>query len=437
MAGPAGATVIADLPSIDGEIEAGIATGTDQRLANDHKIKVYRPDVGDGENRHGIEAVHTKSATLRWVYDVYNGPKRVILMNAASVIIDLGLIAINDSDFSDMREDSDYRQNAANDDAIKAMVTQEEMRKALTLIVGTKANYWLMNHHTGQGDFSGYAHKISKIFYAAEPNDEMMIVAHQIGHWASTRMVLACGDVANILDSESVFIARAVLRLTDDAKLRFRSLPAGTHKVSNAYVGARRLCTSVYVAVCPSAHELIQVCPLYRRIEAEPAKYHIGALFLTGEHRIAYDESSATGILGRVGTYIRNVLGRSTLARSPHFQEDKVQSYDDYSPEFVNAINAIKTTSVTQTNEALEAIVQTTLKLTKVVADQIGDAFGITVTVQAIKSSSDDDLEGSTFGDEGSDDEGRPSKSKKAKASTSAVAKGVRASSRHPSKGKK
>ena len=70
--------------------------------------------------------------------------------------------------------------------------TIDNVRTALTAIVATKAGFWLMNHHTGQGGFMGYPRKVADVLWSGEtfPIGMQVKVMHTIGHWSSTLHVL-------------------------------------------------------------------------------------------------------------------------------------------------------------------------------------------------------------------------------------------------------
>lgn len=47
---------------------------------------------------------------------------------------------------------------------------------------------------------------------------------------------------------------------------------------------------------------------------------------------------------------------KSTLARSPHLAEDKIQSYPDYSADFENDLNSFKLQSAMAARSALQSL---------------------------------------------------------------------------------
>ncbi len=83
-------------------------------------------------------------------------------------------------------------------DEIQKIVTVEDMRHVVMMIVATKANFWLCNHHTGQGSIQGYANKVSEVVFGVTADIEFTHVAHAIGHWCSTTIILDRAGIAGI-----------------------------------------------------------------------------------------------------------------------------------------------------------------------------------------------------------------------------------------------
>ena len=76
-------------------------------------------------------------------------------------------------------------------------------------------------------------------------------------------------------------------------------------------------------------------------VKASPASYHIGAKYLTGNARADYNDKYDL-VLGRLGTFARVNYKSSTLVKSPHLSEMKVQSYLDFDPVFKKQLNHLK-----------------------------------------------------------------------------------------------
>jgi hypothetical protein len=71
-------------------------------------------------------------------------------------------------------------------------------------------------------------------------------------------------------------------------------------------------------------------------------------IYLTGTKNAAYSDSIFDNFIGRLGTFIQVISGKSTLANSPHFAPAKVESALDYDPTWRNILM--------QVNRAREAV---------------------------------------------------------------------------------
>lgn len=78
--------VTINLPSINGEIEAGITIGVDASLPADKRLSI----LVQANRAATIEAI--KQNALTWAYDKFNDPTaRKLFLNGIAGIIDLGL----------------------------------------------------------------------------------------------------------------------------------------------------------------------------------------------------------------------------------------------------------------------------------------------------------------------------------------------------------
>ena len=91
--------------------------------------------------------------------------------------------------------------------------------------MSTKVNYWLTNHHTGQGKISGYPYKVLNVLYPGKNMIEYTKLVHAAGHWAGTRVVLQTAGISLIAPSNLVFPGRFNLEFSEDAKMRFGWFP--------------------------------------------------------------------------------------------------------------------------------------------------------------------------------------------------------------------
>ena len=79
----------------------------------------------------------------------------------------------------------------ASDEQITALGTSVFQSPAivqsmLLCISATKANWWSMNHHTGQGAMVGYALKVANVHLADLQENVRMSLMHLMGHWCSS-----------------------------------------------------------------------------------------------------------------------------------------------------------------------------------------------------------------------------------------------------------
>ncbi|CAH0395186.1 unnamed protein product [Bemisia tabaci] len=85
---------------------------------------------------------------------------------------------------------------------------------------------------------------------------------------------------------------------------RFTGLPADTHRIGAAFEAASRLMKSSLAALCPSPRDFISIPPIVRAITANRAGHHIGAAYLTGQPRVAYNDSDSEQSANRAGHHI-------------------------------------------------------------------------------------------------------------------------------------
>jgi hypothetical protein len=171
---------------------------------------------------------------------------------------------------------------------ISDKITRDTLTHANTIICATKVNFWLMNHHVGQtadrNTASGYVQKVLTMKYSTPLPANIVKATHMLGHYASTRFILERAGIPNILPTEAR-LTRDVyeIRFADDAKLRFNTPPAGTHRLAICYEAARRLSKYQFAHFCPDISDFTVLPSWKQAIMSNPAIYHVGALYLTGQ----------------------------------------------------------------------------------------------------------------------------------------------------------
>lgn len=172
---------IFDLPSINGAFEVGIAIGVHPALPNNHKLPIL-------ENVNLSRAAGFAAARANFTFSSNPPEIRNLYTSAATGIVLYGL-----AETVGGRPDGDWIPKAQPDPTIIEAAPPEALTpyaivKALSIVIATKANMYIMNHHTGQGPLQGYAKKVALVQYpTVHENDNAVVSAiHTVGHWAST-----------------------------------------------------------------------------------------------------------------------------------------------------------------------------------------------------------------------------------------------------------
>lgn len=321
-----------ELPEINGDIEAGITVGVDSSLPDEKKLPIRH--IGPLPSTHAIIKTHTLSWALTQFGDF---EARKLFMNGIAGILDIGAVrhagGVPDGDWKRVQisvDPTDVDQEEIKRKILE-IITRDDIKKAVTIAVATKANYWLMNHHTGQGAVAGYVKKVLDISYKDKVSDQLVSAAHSLGHYASTLGILNMAGMRGLRPTVAITQAEgSSLSLSADAKLRFASMPAGTHKCGVAFEAAKRLVRSIYVQYCPNVTDMAAIPQTRASIMSNPVAYHIGASYLTGTTRADYTDTEMELYLGRLGTFITTLYKNSTIAKSPHMQIARVESYEDF-----------------------------------------------------------------------------------------------------------
>lgn len=284
MAVTGGSVVFVDLPSINGNIEAGITVGVDSSLPDENKLPIlYQGGRICARNLVKVVAGHW-ATRQRFITDAQ---AKSLLLNGIIGLIDLGLLTtcndIPDGDWKKIQAHDPITEEESRE--IAKAVTQENVAKAIAIIVTTKANFWLLNHHTGQGQVQGYVKKILDVcvFYGGNVTEQVVTAAYTLGHYTSTLKILTIAEVRSIRPSDTIIQCEGSnLTLSQDAKLRFQSMPAGTHRLGVAYESAKRLVRGVYAKYCPGLSDFTHLPRIREMVMGDPARYHVGASYLTG-----------------------------------------------------------------------------------------------------------------------------------------------------------
>ena len=140
-----------NLPPYNGPFEAGIAIGVDPSLSEDKKLVCHAPrERDDDTTRDTAIALSLRATFTRLIEGRRLRPEVLDLyMYGAIAVLYCGLTSATDG-YNTIRDLSvECRDPNGADNLLGASMDKSKLVTALTIIVGSKASFWLTNHHTG------------------------------------------------------------------------------------------------------------------------------------------------------------------------------------------------------------------------------------------------------------------------------------------------
>jgi len=231
---------------------------------------------------------------------------------------------------------NDSKENrAAFAEYLKKMSPSDQERGVL-ILAATKVNWWQTNHHVGQARFQGYIKKVvtAQFGVAAAAHDGVYNAVWRLGHWASTRGVLASLGIRGCGPKMRSFPAP-----TEDISIRIRAYPAGTAKVGVAIAIFKRIYHGMFGKVLPPSPNIGELMESSVNILSRPVEFHVGASHLTGGNgREIVDVSE--DIMRYCAAYVHALAAKSTLAGAAVLPSaDSVKDH-----EVTTVINSIQLT---------------------------------------------------------------------------------------------
>lgn len=189
-------------------------------------------------------------------------------------------------------------------DALAAMVPASlellaaAQQQAIILAVATKVNWFKIGHHTGQGGLVGFVQKTCKVLNIQVTTKEDIEAVWRLGHWFDTRRILnACGvpglafrnAAGNLVPIQPLAPAANPIEMGPEISRRIASNPAGTAKLSDclAAIDAVKVIPAVNLIESVNLVDLKKWRETADAIAANPAAFHTGAKYLTGQDPIA------------------------------------------------------------------------------------------------------------------------------------------------------
>ena len=125
--------------------------------------------------------------------------------------------------------------------------------------------------------------------------------------------------------------------------------------------------------------------------------------YLTWEARADYNDLHNSSVRGRLGSYIRVFMSASTLAKSPYFTQEKIESYPDYSADWNVFLTRVQAASTHTTHAGLKALNQLETAVHPSAFKTLIGQFNLTVNpgqAALLSASDEEDSEDSEADDE-------------------------------------
>jgi hypothetical protein len=287
------------------------------------------------------------AATGVYIAERTNGNVKIrnFLVRAAYAIVMTGFFSFEDGDIVLAPDAIISEANDAASREVAAILDDTMISNALSVVIGTKINYWATNHHTGQGSLQGYARKVAMTKLALNTGEldgaDWLEAIHRAGHWASTIVILGALNISDIRIVSTHFPPSDIVQASD-MKLRVTAPPAGTHRHAVAYAIAKLL--SLHPAAPLSdvlgCGAMDTVVKNYNKIKDTPGLYHTSASYLCGTCVTGFEDTAAENVLGRLCTFVDSFMSRSTISLSPHVSK-KARTYPDYSDIYDSTLKSL------------------------------------------------------------------------------------------------
>lgn len=215
----------------------------------------------------------------------------------------------------------------------QSSIVTSDVNRAWLVVFASKVNFYQTNHHTGRSrkELQGYMAKIFEIMQLQNPTEDDISAIWMLCHYFDTKRALrALGMSQSVTDDwgSRMAICNPTVVFDDsetgefatpghDVKLRALSHPAGTAQYFDCYNVLKSLqVTSHSAIVMPVAWKpFYYLEAVLKDVESNPARYHMGAKYLTGVDRIILKQIPDT-MKGLVGACCATFLKGSSIAKA-------------------------------------------------------------------------------------------------------------------------
>lgn len=210
--------------------------------------------------------------------------------------------------------------------------TKDEAGTAMNIVACCKINWWMTNHHTGQGALTGYSLKVYKSRFPDVNEKQYTTAAWIMGHWVATAGMLDAMGLPKV-KVETAFDWKVIP--SDDARMRLNSNPAGTAKGSFVMAVLAKISTSSYKGVVPWHPATANVVNQMADVAINRCEYHRGAEVLGYKCKYLDIDDDLTDCCS---AFINAAAPKHTLTKSNHCKTRDMISDHSW---FVN-INKLK-----------------------------------------------------------------------------------------------
>jgi len=325
----------------NGTFEVGISAGADPALPEADRLAYFTT---------GNSGERATTAAAKFLLGK-NIAEPLVIFEAAGAFYTaaLGWVGVRESKVVDGDAYGVDKAIPLANEALEA-IKKLDANQVITTIIATKANWYAMNHHVGQGALSGYVRKVHDVWFSNVNDDAFKAAAWRMGHRASTWAVLQAVGVT-VPNAELACSHAVIPNVAADVSIRFRSAPAGTHKANVFVAGAMRLARSPLRICVPERKNFFMVAASVGRLD-NPSK-HIGWNYL-GYASKTHNDDEYRNYLGRIGSFILNIYPKSDLAKSPLLI--RYQAYTDYDDAFEGICKSYRQASARNVENASKLI---------------------------------------------------------------------------------
>jgi hypothetical protein len=266
------------LPDFNGTFAAGVTAFAEAGLPDLQKLQV--PD--NDELTSHVASVYTAAATIAHLGPRYAArtETNIIVATAAYAAVRSGLVYTRFAHSDNIgRPGSDFVRVATAGitqdqiDLAEGLIDLNRVSVVITLALAKKFNYWMTNHHVGQGGWASYVLKEVRALVPDLANDAFKRELHMFCHLFGTYGSLRLFQILTPVCLNPLYAEPKVPSISEDFIIRNDALPAGTAKITIVDTAIRKTKSSPLWGACPNLPLLCESVNWVTNIEAQVAVF--------------------------------------------------------------------------------------------------------------------------------------------------------------------